>query len=285
MPEKTFIVCLAALFLAGSAFSQDSEEETESVDAPERIDLSNFPGVMVDKVVIPIPAEIFSVLDKLDEPDWQKGINLPDDTRNFQERGFLALNFGSVVAEGFIAVQAKNSEKIQDIGRRALKLAESLGLANSVQPHSQSIIESAGKGDWQAVREELDGTQQTVKVTMEQLRDEDLSNLVSLGGWLRGTNVVTEFISESFSDDKAELLNQPALIAHFLEVLDQMKGPEKDSEAIRKIREGLEDLESIVGDSSKITEESVNEIRRITREMLEQFYFEPVESKDSVSAN
>src|SRR5690606_41897176 len=50
----------------------------------------------------------------------------------------------------------------------------------------------------------LDATQQTVRTTMEKkLRDDELAGLVSLGGWLRGTNVVTTFIGNSYSEDKA----------------------------------------------------------------------------------
>ena len=30
-------------------------------DVPEQLDLANFPGEIVDKVVVPIPAEIFAV--------------------------------------------------------------------------------------------------------------------------------------------------------------------------------------------------------------------------------
>ena len=38
-------------------------------DAPEQLDLANFPGEIVDKVVVPIPAEIFAVLTNLVNPN------------------------------------------------------------------------------------------------------------------------------------------------------------------------------------------------------------------------
>jgi len=267
-----------AFFISLPAFSllaQDADggAKAESGDAPDRIDLSNFPGQMVDKVVVPIPAEIFAVLDKLDEPNWISGVQLPEETSDSRDRAFLALRFGSVVAEGFIAVQAKSADDIQNIGKRALKLAEALGLADSVRPHSLSIIESAGEGEWAKVRDELDSTQQTVKDTMEQLRDAELSSLVSLGGWLRGTNVVTEFVTEAFSPDKAELLNQPGLIAHFREMLNAMEGPVKESQEMKLLISGLARMEAIIVENPKISEESVNELHTISREMLESYYF------------
>ena len=155
----------------------------------------------------------------------------------------------------------------------------------AVRPHSLSIIEAAGDKDWSRVRDELDSTQQTVRETMEKLRDEELSNLVSLGGWLRGTNVVTVFISDSFSEDKAELLNQPGLIIHFREVLETMEGPSGKTPAMRAILVGLARLESIIGSSEVISEEDVRQLRDITRQMLEEFYYEKSGSAAAKAVN
>jgi len=269
-PSST-LLALLSLLVAGAGRAQDASEGASAV--PERIDLSNFPGELVDKVVVPIPAEIFAVLDKLDEPDWDSGIDLPAATEPGRERSLLALTFGSLVAEGFIAVQAKNGEEIEKIGKRVLEQSESLGLASAVRPHSLAIIDAAGARDWEKVRDELDATQQTVRTTMEKLRDDELAGLVSLGGWLRGTNVVTAFISNSYSEDKAELLNQPGLIAHFREMIAAMAGPSAGSPAIRSIATGLARLEAIVADPAEISEEDVKQLRDISRLMLEEFYF------------
>jgi len=259
-------------------------EETENAAAPARIDLTNFPGELVDKVVVPIPAEIFAVLDKLDEPNWNGGIELPDEKQNGRERSILALTFGSLVGEGFIAVQAKNADQIQTIGRRVLAMSEALGLASAVRPHSLSIIEAAGNREWGKVRDELDATQQTVRTTMEQLRDDELSGLVSLGGWLRGTYVVTAIISDSYSEDKAELLNQPGLIAHFRTMLSTMRGPSSSSPQIRTLSTGLARLEAIIVDSGNLSEEGVNQLRNISRAMLEEYYFEKPETSSATDA-
>lgn len=264
------------------SWGQDSKAKA---DPPERIDLSNFPGELVDKVVVPIPAEIFAVLDKLDEPDWNSGIELPEEGQQGRDRAILAITFGSLVGEGFIAVQAKNAEEIQNIGRRVLALSESLGLAGAVRPHSLSIIEAAGNREWGKVRDELDATQQTVRTTMDKLRDDELSGLVSLGGWLRGTNVVTSFISNSFSGDKAELLNQPGLIAHFRTMLGSMRGPSGNSPQIRAISTGLARLEAIIAQSDGIAEEDINQLRDISRAMLEEYYFKKTETGAGAAEN
>jgi len=262
-------ICLALATLAVLASSFVRAQD----DVPDRLDLTNFPGEIVDKVVVPIPVEIFSVLDKLGELEWGNGISIPENEPQTTERAILALTFGSLVGEGFIAVQAKDQEKIQKVGHRVLNLSESLGLASAVRPHSLGIIEAADLRDWERVRQELDNTQQTVRETMERLRDDELSGLVSLGGWLRGTHVVTVFISEAYSEDKAELLNQPGLISHFREELASMTGPSKSSSEIRALSTGLARLEGVITDEETISEEDINELREISQTMLEEFYF------------
>jgi hypothetical protein len=263
----TVFATAAALSFGGFVAAQ------EEAAAPERIDLANFPGKIVDQVVVPIPAEIFSVLDKLDEPEWSRGVSIPDEPGDGSDRSLLALTFGSLVGEGFIAVQAEDADDIEKIGKEVLDLSQALGLSNAVQPHSLAIIEAAGDRDWERVRDELDSTQQTVRDTMDRLRDQQLSELVSLGGWLRGTNVVTTFIRESFREDKAELLNQPGLIIHFREILGKMEGPFASTPQIRAISTGLARMEAIITGDGVISEEDIRELNEISRAMLEEYYF------------
>ena len=274
------IAALTALAIQAhpGGFAQDAA-------APQRIDLSQFPGELVEKVVVPIPAEIFVVLDKLDEPDWNSGIDLPPSRGRGGERSVLALTFGSLVAEGFIAVQAKNADQVETIGKRVLEQSESLGLATAVRPHSLSIVEAAGRRDWGKVKDELDATLQTVRTTMAQLRDEELSELVSLGGWLRGTHVVTSFIGSSYSEDKAELLNQPGLISHFRGMIADIATPSAKSPVIRSIGTGLARLEAIVAAPGNLSEEEVNQVRDITRGLLEEFHFEKPSTEGGGTVN
>ena len=132
------LAATAALVVAPAWLNADED------GVPDRIDLSNFPGEIVDKVVVPIPAEIFAVLDKLDEPEWKGAINMPESNETTTDRAILALTFGSLVGEGFIAVQAQSGEDIQQIGRRVLALAKSLSEVYALPPHGVLPIGRGG---------------------------------------------------------------------------------------------------------------------------------------------
>lgn len=209
-----------------------------AVPAAEKTEAQKFPGYVVDEVVVPVPSEIFSVLDKLGSPNWKDEVRktkLPDTT----DRMELSLVFGLVVAEGFVAVQAQDKQSVEDIGRDVINLSKKLGLGKSVTQHAQSILDAAKQNDWKAVRKELDLTQATVRSEMDRLRDGDLAQCVSLGGWLRGTASVTSVVNKNYTQDRAELLNQPLLAEHFSKAMSTMSEGARNNKLVSEISRGL----------------------------------------------
>jgi hypothetical protein len=226
----------------------------------EEFDPLAFPGKVVGDVVVPVPSEVFSVLDKLGEPNWRAELRKAE-MPTTSDRTKLSLLFGYTVAEGFVAVQAEDKETVKDLGRDVINLAKSLGLSKSVLPHAQSILDAADKSDWSTIRKEFDQTQKTVRDTMEQMKDLDLSHCVSLGGWLRGTASVTSVVKKGFNSDRAELLNQPMLVEHFVASIEKMPVGTRDHDVVRSIHKGLavvlQQMESAV---DGFTKDAVTEI-------------------------
>ncbi len=104
-----------------------------------------------------------------------------------------------MIADGFIAVQAEDAPTVKEIGQRVLSLAKGIGVGNSITPHAKAITEAADRRNWDGVRQELDRTQNSVQQAMNEVHDEKLSQLVSLGGWLRGTEVLTAVVNKRYS--------------------------------------------------------------------------------------
>jgi hypothetical protein len=226
---------------------------------PKHIDLKPFQNV--ENVVVPLPNEIFSALNKLGAVNWKEHVR-SDKGGNFMERPRVALLLGTVIADGFIAVQAQDAPTVKDIGQRVLALAKQIGVGSSITPHAKAIIEGADKRKWDNVRRELDSTQNSVQQAMNELQDQKLSELVSLGGWLRGTEVLTSVVSKQFSHDGAELLHQPDLVAHFQDQLRLM--PDKyNVDIVRQIQSGLGDVKPLLDVQGHISVEAVKKINEI----------------------
>jgi hypothetical protein len=234
---------------------------------PAAIDLSKFPAAAVDEVVVPVPSEIFNVLDKLGSPNW-KGEMRGNLGKNTGNRAQVALLLGTVIAEGFVAVEAESSESVKQIGQEVLTLADAINVRKAVIARSKSIIDKADAKNWRAVREELDGALQDVRGAMVELGDDDLAQLVSIGGWIRGTEVLTSIVSKNYSASGAELLNQPELLNYFSRRIDEMRNSRlKKEELVARVRKLLRDVRPLIG-KGPIPQASVEKINKMMNEIV-----------------
>ncbi len=259
MKTRWIAICL----LAGASEIVPAQEQAPGVD------FRGFPAESVDEVVVPVPSEVFNVLDKLGSPNW-RGQLRDQPGRMTGNRAQVALLLGTVIADGFIAVEAKDSEKVKEIGREVLNLASAINVREAVIARSKSIVDKAEKKRWTEVRVEFDGALQDVRGAMQELNDEDLAQLVSLGGWVRGTDVLTSLVGQEFRPEKAELLHQPDLITYFARRIDKMDSKLRRDPLVRDIRKALDQMRPLVGkeDGSSITKEDVKRINDISSKLI-----------------
>src|SRR5207249_2246003 len=152
---------------------------------------------------------IFSVLDKLGKPRWAGLIHREvSKARPTGDTAQIAMMLGVIIAEGLIAVEAEDAEEVKELGRAILTFSNAIGVRKAVVRRANSVIEFADKRNWNRVRLELDGALSDVREAMIELNSEALAQLVSLGGWLRGTDVVSQVVMMDFSRSGAELLHQ-----------------------------------------------------------------------------
>lgn len=247
---------ISKLILAAAAFT------TAGVAAPPPQQIDVRPYQKVEDVVVPLPNEVFGALNKLGGVNWREHVR-NDKGTSFTERPRVALLLGTVIADGFIAVQAEDAGTVKDIGQRVLKLAQQIGVGNSITGHAKAITEAADRRAWAQVRTELDKTQYSVQQAMNEMQDQKLSQLVSLGGWLRGTEVVTAVLNQHFTDQGAELLHQPDLLNYFHTRLDAM--PQYNSRLLTDIQQALGEVRPLVDvPNGKIAADSVKRINDIT---------------------
>jgi hypothetical protein len=175
------------------------------------------------------------------------------------------LLLGLSIGEGFIAVEAHDAAEVKEIGASVLRLAKALGVQPTVMRRSKSIVDLADKSDWPAVRKEWDAVLPEVQDGMKQLKSEQLSQLVSLGGWLRGTRALTALILQHYSAEDAELLRQPALLDRFEKQLSQMPSDPN----VAKMQEGIQQMKAVVASSSApISEQAVRDLSILCDDLI-----------------
>jgi hypothetical protein len=235
---------------------------------PTSLNLADFPADSVDDVVVPVPSEVFSVLDKLGNPNWKAQLRSTK-TRTPEERSQIALILGSVIAEGFIAVEAEDAQRVKDLGRDVLSLAEAVNVRKSVIARSMSITQKADARDWRGVRSEFDGARNDVQAAMDEMNDRNLAQLVSLGGWLRGTDVLTAIIDANYTPDGAELLHQPELIRYFKHCINGMSPRLRKNKLVLRIDKVLDQIGPIIGEKNRvINQEQIKKIHELTSDIV-----------------
>ena len=250
----------AALLLPVSALrAQDNP--------PRKIDVSKFKYKLEGSdVVIPVPSEIFNALDKLGgNPNWNSV--LPGTSgKSPVVPAEIAMRLGMVIANGFVAVEAKEKDKVEQIGKDVIKLANSLSVGSSVTSHCNAIIEAAKNGEWIKVRSELDKAQSSVRDAMVKLRSQDNSELISIAGWLRGTDALTYLIKQDYKPESADLLHQPDMLNTFEAQFDHMDDKTKADPVVSELRAGLKKIKPLVEThgADAIPEKTVAEINGIT---------------------
>jgi hypothetical protein len=195
--------------------------------------------VRIESITIPMPGEFFAAINKQGRPNWKQLVRTgtPQATAN---RSQIALILGTLVADGYIAVEAQDSQGVKNIGKEIINLAKKLNVSQSVLGRGNSINDFAENNDWNALREELEATQNEVKLDMFEQKDRSLVTLVTLGAWVRGTELASGLIEGSYTPESARLLHQPDIIAYLLEQIGTLPLPMQEDPLLAKLRTALE---------------------------------------------
>ena len=202
-------------------------------------------AIKTDALTIPTPGELFAALEKPGKPDWAGQYRTPI-PMTYRNRAQIALNLGGLIADGFIAVQAQDSQQVKNIGTDIIKLAKALGVSENVLSRGNSINEFAENSEWDTLHEELEATHHEVKASMQTHRDQDLVILVSLGGWIRGTQAVSAAVMKNYDENSAKVLRQPAVVSFIKSKINDISPDLRNEPLVKSVSEQLTGVEKLV---------------------------------------
>ena len=228
-------------------------------------------AIKLDSLTIPTPGELFAALEKPGKPDWAGQYRTPI-PMTYRNRGQIALNLGGLIADGFIAVEAQDSQQVKNIGTDIIKLAKALGVSENVLSRGNSINEFAENSEWDALHEELEATQNEVKTSMQSHRDQDLVILVSLGGWIRGTQAVSASVLKNYDAQSAKVLRQPAVVNFIHSKIGDISPDLRNEPLVKSVNDQLPAVEKLVAfQSSKgPTLDEVKKLNEAVNNLMEE---------------
>lgn len=194
--------------------------------------------VRIEALTIPTPGEFFAAIDKQGQPNWTQ-LFQPKSAGITSSRAQMALMLGVLVADGYIAVEAQDGQGVKNTGKDIINLGTKLNVSKTILGRGNSINDFAENNDWSALREELEATQNEVKLAMAEQKDQNLVSLVTVGAWVRGTDVAALYIDKNYTPELASLLRQPAIIEYLLSQLGLLPGSMRSEPLVQKLEQGL----------------------------------------------
>ena len=221
-------------------------------------------------ILVPVPKEIFRTLDRFQNVNWRV-VQRPEVVywKSQGEQEQIALLLGVVIAEGFIAMEAQDPQEVTDVGERVLTLARALGVEQTALRRSRSITDAAQARQWSAARKEWDNLLSDFEKGMIELKSEPLFHLVSLAGWLRGTEALSILVRQDYSADRANLLRQTPMVDYLDKQLRQTNESGRNHAMVAKMLQGLQEMRALIGSDRKtVSEKTVNEIANTCRGLV-----------------
>ncbi|QQL45722.1 hypothetical protein [Sulfuriroseicoccus oceanibius] len=237
------VVCaglLAGLMTAG-AHAQDAEYSTD-----EMLEDDHFREEFgINDFTTPSIKLIFDDLGNLGPIPYG---DLKRDARDkvSRDRVAVALNLGTLIADGFLIVQAERLKDIEPVGKAILKHAEALGTGRHIKRHSRSLLEYSALGQTDKLRTELESTQRDVEKEMVDLRDVDIAHLISLGGWARAFEIGCAVINKDFSSDKVRMIARADITSYFQAQLETLHPKIQERELVKQVNEALVQLHAMI---------------------------------------
>ena len=224
----------------------------------------------LEGVVVPVPKEIFHSLDKFRDANW-RAVQRPEIVhwKSHGDQVQIAILLGVEIAEGFVAMEAEDSTEVKNLGNTVLKLARGLGVENAALRRSRSIMEYADKNEWTAARKGWDGVFSDLQSGMIEIKSKELAQLVSLGGWLRGTEALSALVLQNYSPERAELIRQPVLLDYLEKELLVMSSEIQTHPLVAKMLEGIRRIRVLIKDEDgPPTKKTVREIDGICEQLV-----------------
>ena len=221
----------------------------------------------VNEITMPLVGKVFHDLEIFQPPPLEmvKAFNNND---TFNNRLQTALQFGALVADGFVATIARQQSLIVEIGKALIKDANALAAGQKLTYRSKSFFELADRGDWQGLREELNRCQREAEESMMELHDGEMADLISLGGWLRGFQMATHVAADYYTTEKATALVRLPVMDYFITRMDTLSPHTKKRPLVITLSANLKTIRSIAAQSKVPALSEVQQLKTLADEAM-----------------
>jgi hypothetical protein len=130
-------------------------------------------------------------------------------------------------------------------------------------------MDLADKNEWSEARKEWDGVLSDLESGMIEVKSPHLAQLVSLGGWLRGTEALSALILQNYSPERSNVIRQPQLINYLDKKVSAMTSDIGQRPIVVKLLDGIRTIRSLVeSENGPPSEETVRKVHDVCAELV-----------------
>ncbi len=220
-------------------------------------------------MLVPSPGPLFTALAKLGD------VNLVDAAsfnENFvyKDKYTRAMNLGIRAADAFLAIQAKDSDKLNEMISVMVSLARTFKVSDTIMNKAEMFQDLSAKKEWKKMLQELEILQSDILNELNVIEDQDLAVLMSAGGWLEGLRACSNVLLENYSPKGSSLLYQPKLVTFFQEELGKMGAGPKGNALVCEFNSITPDLLKLVdvGFKKPVPMDNIMKLNDISKKLV-----------------
>lgn len=226
---------------------------------------------------MPTPYDKFLALDAAlakGKIDWGKAYrsNSKDvDPDAFKDADVaIPMALGVRIADGVMAVKAKDAELLNECATDIERLAKKMGIADGELSRARAVRTAANKGAWLQVFLELGFFQQDIMKRIENENNPTRGTLLIISGWMQGAHYTTGLVLDNYTPELSNILREPMLAKALQAKLETLPAGSKDKPAVATLRKVLPGIVGIldIPTTGTISKEKVSELRALTGEAV-----------------
>lgn len=171
-------------------------------------------------LVLPSPDEIFRAMSVAEDgalaPDWATMSSNAAPGGDSTSAALVALSAGAELADFFVAVRLEDPERCRALSERLLARADALGVGGAARAHAEGLTGAIDAGDWDRVRQEMTNVFETIRTELPSDEPSRVGDLVAIGAWSQGLNLVTHGGSPAPASALGEILRQAEVAEYFV---------------------------------------------------------------------
>ena len=228
-------------------------------------------------VGMPTPYDKFIALDqvltktKVNWPQTFRKVAVDIDPDSFTDKDVaVPMILGVRIADGVMAIKAKDAELLNKCASDIEKLAKKMGVSDADLGRARAVRAAANKGEWLKVFMELGFFQQDIMKKIDEPEHATHGTLLIVTGWMQGARYTTTVVEENYSPETSNLLREPLLARALNEKIGSLPADLQSKPLVAKLRDVLPQIEKIlnVPRDGAIPKEDVEQLNKLATEAV-----------------